>query len=568
MKTIGMLIIVIAIIYGDLPVSIVPRDEAALVNPAPVDSSTICGTLVSACGDIRAILGPQGKNIAVCRHGDAIAVLYGSPTGSSTDPVAVKIAYSVNQGATWTTFGPFTGNIRRMYGGVDGSPDFCTNPGELYFCYMKGANGYAPFPIEAIVEENLPSAPSPSAPIVIPGSDTLYIWQVGIAVAPDNPHFVIVYGWSYLSNGNNHLYLWFSPDGAGTWYGPFDLGVTVNPSYGGNCGAKLRMGTGGYVAGIYNNSVGGITNDGWPHFIESVDSGQTWLPQVILPVPHFDSTNGMFWWHEIEAEVVNNKPWLIANDIGGGGFWLYKGNGSPGNWTWNIWDLYQIGACSTYVADTLFQITPGQYGSLCHDPVSGMILATYKGLAYIVQGGTNVLCNGPAVCGVYTLDEGVTWKICRPLSVWNTLSYSNWNATETAHRLANIDGDIYAYTLWIHNTNFNLYFEGGTTNNGLVNTGFGVNEVISIDLSHPTLRISPTVCLQRCQMQFDLLTDGQVTLKLYDRSGRLVDNLLDRRMTAGKHELTMNTGAYPAGVYFVTLKTNGSRQTAKVIISR
>ncbi len=563
MKVTLMLIAIIALIYGDLPVSIVPREGEDVVRPAPGGSPWTCATLVSACGDIRAILGPQGKNIAVCRHGDVIATIFGAPTGNSSYPMCIKIAYSTNSGTNWTSFGPFTGNLIRCNSAVAGSPDFCTT-GDVYFCYMK-YTGSAQFPIEVIVEENVPHAPSPSPPFELPGSDTLSIWQPGIAVAPDNPHFVIIYGWSHL---NNHFYLWFSKDGANTWFGPFMLGVTINPGYGGNSGPVLDMGDNGYIAGIFNNSVGGITNDGWPHFIESVDSGKTWLPQVILPVPHFDSTNGMFWWHEIEAEVVNNKPWLIANDIGGSGFWLYHGNGSPGNWTWTTWDLGVIGACSTYVADTLFQLIPGQYGSLCYDPVSGMILATYKGLAYIVQGGTNVLCNGPAVCGVYTLDEGVTWNICRPLSVWNTLTYSNWNATETAHRLANIDGDIYAYTLWIHNTNFNLYFEGGTTNNGLVNTGFGVNEVISIDLSHPTLRISPTVCSQRCQMQFELPAECPVSLKIYDRCGRLVENLLDRRMAAGRHELTVNTSGYPAGVYFVTLESNGLRQAAKIIINR
>jgi hypothetical protein len=343
------------------------------------------------------------------------------------------------------------------------------------------------------------------------------------------------------------------------------MGVVVKPSYGGNCGAKLRMGTGGYVAGIYIDSVGGIMNDGWPHFIESTDGGQTWLAPVILPVPHFDSVNGMFWWHEVEAEVVNNKPWLIANDIGGGGFWLYHGNGSPGNWTWDIWDINVIGAESTWVGDTLYQMIPGQYGSLCHDPVSGMVLATYKGLARIIQGG-NVLAEGPAVCGVFTLNNGATWRIARPMSVWNTMNYSDWNATETAHRLVNISGAVYAYSIWIHNTNFNLYFEGGTTNNGRV--WGGISEIGNSIAGGCTIRVSPTICSNQCQIRFDLPEHQSITLKLYDRSGRLVDLLYDQQAAAGEHKLSLNLGTYPAGVYFIALETKTGVQTAKVIVSR
>ncbi len=541
------------------PVTITPRDGLITTKPAPADSSAIPAMLIASCGDIRAILGPQGKNIAVCQHGDAIAVLYGAATGSSNDPMAVKIAYSTNQGATWQTYGPFTGSISRVYGGCDCTPNFCSNPGSCVFCYMKKPWSYANWPLEVIIEQNVPSAPAFSVPISAPLSESLDAWFTGICFALDNPQYIITNAWSYLPQGDTHLYCWISSDGGFTWSNPIDMGVMVNPTYGGNSGAKLRMGTGGYVAGIYNNAVGGITNDGWPHFIESTNGGQTWLPPVQLPVPHFDSSAGMFWWHEVEAEVINNTPWLIANDIGGGGFWLYHGTGSPGNWTWDIWDIGVIGACSTWVGDTLFQLIPGQYGSLCYDPVSGVILCTYKGVAFILQGGSNVLCNGPVVNGCYTYDEGASWHIVRPLSAWNTMTYSDWNATETAHRLVNESGRFSTYTVWIHNTNFNLYLERGF---------HGIEEKNSYNILSNTLHIYPTICSQRCQMQFELMAGDNVSVKLYDRSGRLVENLLDRRMAAGKHEVSINTSGYPAGIYFIHLQTDAGSAMGKVLLVR
>ncbi len=552
MKTICMLIVIIAIGYSGPPMSIIPRDGAVPVNPTPADSSTICGTLIAPCGDIRAVLGPQGKNITVCRHGNAIAVIYGGVTNDPIYPMCLKIAYSTNSGTTWTTYGPFTGSVRRLFPGCDGTPDFCTNPGECIFIFLS--NG-----IEIMIEQNVPSAPAPSCPMTLPHSDSISPGLPGISFAPGNPLQVIATASCIPLNGNCYLYSWHSQNGGWNWSDTINMGVQLNLNHG--CAPVMRQGSGGYAGGIYINSVGGIINDGWPHFIESVDSGKTWLPQVILPVPHFDSTNGMFWWHEIEAEVVNNKPWLIANDIGGGGFWLYKGNGSPGNWTWNIWDLYQIGACSTYVADTLFQMIPGQYGSLCHDPVSGMILATYKGLARIVQGGTNILCNGPAVCGVYTFDEGTTWHVARPMSTWNTMSYYDWNGTETAHRLPNVHDSVYAYTLWIHNTNFNLYFERGLVQPIVMNA---VEENGSA--SRSSLKVSPTISSGNFRIDFDIPRPGTVDLALFDATGRQVAELFSGSITAGPHTVEANIHNLPASTYFVQLQTDQGSVMGKILL--
>jgi hypothetical protein len=568
MKTVMFLFLAATTVYGRLPVTITPRDGVVPAKLITNDEPSICGTLIAACGDIRAILGPQGKNIAVCQHGDAIAVLYGAPTNDPTNnPMAVKIAYSVNQGATWTTYGPFTGNVRRIYGGTDGTPDFCTNPGEVVFCHMMRTSMGGPFPEHVLIEENVPSNPSISAPITPSGSESLNIFQTGIAIAPDDPLKMITHGWS---SRDSHLYCWVSTDGGYSWPTPIDMGVIINPAYGGNCGPVLRWGTGGYVTGIYVNSAGGITNDGWPYFIESTDNGATWLPPVPLPVPQFDSTMGMFWWHEIEAEVINNKPWVLANDIGGtanSGMWLFIGSGTPGARTWQVYDMTIVGACSVSVADTLYIMKPYQYGSICHDPISGMTLVTYKAYGYIVQGGTNVLQDGACVGGAYTFNDGATWKVAHPLSDWQVgMTWAEWNGTETAHRLANIGGSIYVYTVWINNFTFDLYFEGGTTHNGKV--WGGINEISNSNKRDFILKVSPTISANSCRIRFDLPIAESISLKLYDRSGRLVDELMNKQLGAGNHEISMDPQKYPAGVYFVALQTADGVQTAKIIISQ
>lgn len=544
-----------------LPFTITPRDCLVPARPITNDAPSICGTLIAPNVDPWSILGPQGKNITVCQHGDAIAVIYGATTYDPNEPWAMKIAYSINQGANWQAYGPFTSYSRRLSPGCDGTPDLCTNPGECIFIYRASNSSYLPWPIAVIIEENVPSCPSLSAPIYLPRSESLYIGGPGIAFAPDDPLYIIAYGLSYY---NFHFYFWYTIEGY-TWSDPIDMGVIVNPAHGGS-GPCLRMGTGGYIAGIYNDSVGGITNDGWPHFIESTDGGQTWLPPVQLPVPQFDSANGMFSWAEIDAEVINNKPWVLANDIGGGHMWLFIGDGLPGAHSWQVYDMTVLGACSTYVADTLFQMTPSQYGSICHDPVSGMTLITYKCYG-LIRDSTNIYQDSACVGGVFTMDEGNTWKITKPLSVFQTsIPWYDWDATETAHRLANIGGQVYSYSIWINASTFSLYFEGGTTNNGLVRP----LDNTEVNLSTPSipLKLLPTIGRGMIRIEFTSATPTIADLTLFDVTGRQIANLFNGWLAAGPHTVLADIRHLPAGAYFVRLQSGAGSAMEKVLLVR
>ena len=93
---------------------------------------------IDTVGDIRAILGGQGKSIVVSQNGEAIAVLYGGSIGDPNNTMQAQVAYSLNGGTTWNIYGPF-GNppCRRLYNGVVGTPNFHVNPGELFFIWQE-----------------------------------------------------------------------------------------------------------------------------------------------------------------------------------------------------------------------------------------------------------------------------------------------------------------------------------------------------------------------------------------------------------------------------------------------
>jgi hypothetical protein len=93
--------------------------------------------LIDSIGDIRAIMGGQGKNICVSGGGEAIAVIYGRPSGDPNNSMIATVAYSLDGGETWINYGPFSPPVRRMYNSVDGVSDFNSAAGRLYFCWQE-----------------------------------------------------------------------------------------------------------------------------------------------------------------------------------------------------------------------------------------------------------------------------------------------------------------------------------------------------------------------------------------------------------------------------------------------
>jgi hypothetical protein len=56
-------------------------------------------------------------------------------------------------------------------------------------------------------------------------------------------------------------------------------------------------------------------------------------------------------------------------------------------------------------------------------------------------------------------------------------------------------------------------------------------------------------------ISFDLAAAGDVSLKVYNLSGQLVETLIDDRMDAGSHVITWDASSYSSGIYFYKLTT-------------
>jgi hypothetical protein len=566
MKKILLIALVATICFARMPTRQDP-DDADFSGRQPL-APQLDRVLVGPVGDIRAILGPQGKNISVCGNGDAIAIMLGDPTTSTTNYLEAKLAYSLDDGASWVDYGPFSPEVRRLYPHVDGSPDFDVNPGEVYFTWQESPDGYATGDIKVMIEENVPSAPSFSTPVSLPGASgsAMTPWYGNHAVNPDDPYDLVAIAFSYLANGNESIYSWTSNDGGYSWSDSQFVCSAIDPRSGTNGAGHVRRGTGGYALITFHDTITyGGTPITFPKYVESTDGGATWSSKYALPIPLY-GLNSSFWWTELDCEVINNEPWIIHNDIQAVddslGHWLAHGTGSPGSWTWDFENLDDY-TFETTIGDTTYYFGPGQYPSISYDPVSGIILASCKSNYIKVHLPSDTVWTGPHIGGIYSTDNGATWQVTQPLSTPNTgtIPWADWNATEVAHRLVNDNGTVYSYGAWVNEPELNIYFERGAIAPWPpVGVAEYQNEMISYGFS-----VTPNISRDHCQAAFTMLQAGSVTLTLYDATGRLIENIFAGNLEQGNQSFDINTARLVNGTYFAVLETDRGADSRKLI---
>ncbi len=576
MKAFIVFCICYTFVFADTPFN----DDDAVYDGAPSAlrsrETFFDRVIIDSVGNIRAILGSQGKSIAVSGGGDAIAVIYGAPSGDPYNPMLVKIAYSINGGVSWNKYGPFTGDSRRIYSDLAYTPNFHANTGELWFAFQSCTQGYSDVSVNVMREENLPSAPSFTVPIIPPNGQApaTYPWEPSIVVMRDDPAHLVLTAWSYLANGNGWAYCWVSYDAGCGWSDTIPM---LCISAGGSAGA-LAEGTDEYLFYTYLEyyNFSGTDSTLYPYYTESTDGGYTWSEEA--PITVFPAnTYSQYWWSEFDCIVVDNEPWVIHNDLGYGGTGgphIVKGTGSPGNWTWDIWHQDSIGFDSTWVGDTLFYCWPGQYPSLSYDPVLGRVLASCKSYCYIGNTVNWAVLDGAHIQGVYSWDGGNTWRITGPLSTVNTgeIGWFDWNATETADLMENT-GNMTSrnYSIWVLEDQATeageLYFESETLG-WLLDWPTSVQEAGRLSIDGMEFGIMPTIVANDGIVRFKASSATHVSLRIYDVTGRLVEDVLDGHCGEGRFIMKLPIEHLTNSTYFAVLQTEFGQQVEKFVVVR
>ncbi len=67
-------------------------------------------------------------------------------------------------------------------------------------------------------------------------------------------------------------------------------------------------------------------------------------------------------------------------------------------------------------------------------------------------------------------------------------------------------------------------------------------------------------------IRYNISENSEVKITIYDCSGRLVSQILNKRQNAGEYEIVWNAGSLASGLYFYRLESNGLTITRKALL--
>lgn len=80
------------------------------------------------------------------------------------------------------------------------------------------------------------------------------------------------------------------------------------------------------------------------------------------------------------------------------------------------------------------------------------------------------------------------------------------------------------------------------------------------------INVYPNPFKHSATFNLSITSNLQVSLKIYDATGRLVSTLLDKTIRAGEHQIKFDASGKEPGIYYYTLKTPGQTITKKLIL--
>jgi len=82
------------------------------------------------------------------------------------------------------------------------------------------------------------------------------------------------------------------------------------------------------------------------------------------------------------------------------------------------------------------------------------------------------------------------------------------------------------------------------------------------------MRTAPNPFVSRATVSYTLPRSGQVSLRLYDVTGKLVRSLVDGYAPAGQHTAQLDAARLATGIYLLKFESEGFRATRKLVLDR
>ena len=157
------------------------------------------------------------------------------------------------------------------------------------------------------------------------------------------------------------------------------------------------------------------------------------------------------------------------------------------------------------------------------------------------SGTFHLMVDGVALTSTETITNTGGWQI------WKTLAISNIPLTQGIRKLR-------------------IVMNAGGFNINYINVVSIPTAIVSSDSYEAKNIVYPNPMIQQAVLHFNLNQSGQTKVMLFDEMGREVTALADQYMEAGSHELTIQRGNIPKGIYWCKISGDKEVQGVKIIM--
>ncbi|MBA3665575.1 MAG: T9SS type A sorting domain-containing protein [Bacteroidetes bacterium] len=227
--------------------------------------------------------------------------------------------------------------------------------------------------------------------------------------------------------------------------------------------------------------------------------------------------------------------------------------------------------CAKYIRDTatydnfkffpyskLTDVTPYASASSTQKITMKIFTSSPIGTKIDVQLGTRTNTTYPA--GVHSIYTASTTA----QNVWQVLSFNYvMNPTGSTTLPTDIDKIVVLVRPNSH-VRDTIYFDDPT---GPQLTVIGIREHQAAGKAFTLFQNKPNPAKENTQLKFQLNTEGNVSLKLYDILGKPVNTIIEQRMNEGNHTVNVETAGLSNGIYFFVLNKDGMTQSVKMVVS-
>jgi hypothetical protein len=307
------------------------------------------------------------------------------------------------------------------------------------------------------------------------------------------------------------------------------------------------------------------------YYRESQDGGDNWEAPVDLgyppaygadTVPSFHLSS-LFPFYDRQDRLhivgnvgpyVNDTNWILPGQI-----WHWCAS-NPDNW-----DLIHIAAPESLNANVGYNAMICDRPSLGEDENGNLFVAWEEFDGVNVEQTTSRL-RADIWCSSST-DNGVTWDTAVRITDGGDVTYR-------FPSILNPIADTVMVEYMIDQVaGFALYAEGPASANPIVvqkwwNPYSGVAESPkAVRPAGMEIAVSPSPARGRTAVSYALPRAGDVSLVVYDATGRPIRTLAAGRRAAGRYTATWNAHDAAAGIYFCKLESDGNSITRKVVLS-